>query len=119
MNKNTLLCLQIIYKSKSFFIIKKSNNSCSYRIFIFAGYMFGNTYLHVFLFEDFSFVGVGWCRGNISVFINISHHVVKAFSLFGISLSLFHFFSLILFLLGSFFFFFFFIKSFSRFTHNP
>src|SRR5215203_4766110 len=119
MNKNTLLCLQIIYKSKSFFIIEERNHSCSYGVFIFSGYMFRNTYLHVFLLKDFPFVGVGRCRRNISIFIYISHHIVKAFPFFGICLSFFHFLGLVLFLFGPFLFFFFFIVCFSRFAHNP
>src|SRR4030095_1883209 len=88
-HKNALVAFTVFNESITFGLIKKGHSTLADEVFWIHRPLFGDANFDIFNFYFFSVFWVGRNGGNISVFINISHHFIKAFAFFCILLSFF------------------------------
>src|SRR5215831_15020671 len=99
MQENIFMGTFIFNKSKTLVFVKESNHPCCDQIIFFNRLLFWSTYLYILLLKHLLFMCIRRRRRNISVFINVGHHLFQCFSFFSICFSFRHLFGLVLLLL--------------------
>ena len=89
MEKQSFVCLPVSYKAEALRFIEIINYT-SVGFITSPLCMFWYPDLNLFSVEDFLLFLIRGCRRNVSIFINLIHHIVQGFSLAGVGFPFFH-----------------------------